>query len=149
MEKNWIVDHVTYGCYDDGEYHGHSGPYTEEEARELASAANRLYELEVSLSEEKDTRWSFVAVPIKLEGSMSLSEYEAKIKALEDKQAELKALEAEQEKTFFTWVGQMVDDECIEDQMAVSLAKKVATKVNRWVRRYRWTRHRRLVEDFS
>lgn len=41
------------------------------------------------------------------------------------------------------------NDETVEESLQESLAQKMMAKVNRWSTRYRWTRQRRLVADFS
>ena len=40
-------------------------------------------------------------------------------------------------------------DEFQEEMVEELIADKVVRKINRWAERYRWTRRRCLVEDFS
>lgn len=41
------------------------------------------------------------------------------------------------------------ENEFLREFIEELLVEKMITKINRWTRRYRWTRHRRLVSNFS
>lgn len=88
MEKNWVVEHHSWGRYpEDGSSYSCTGPYTEEEAKGLADAINKVEELENLLAGTNgwETGWYYRAGAVKLERGKPAKYYQDKIRSMESK----------------------------------------------------------------
>lgn len=93
MEKNWVVEYSVLGYYpEDGSSYSCIGPYTEVEAKALASAINKEEELKNLLAgkSQRECREFFSARAVKLGQTKPLRWYQDRIKYMERKLKENK-----------------------------------------------------------
>lgn len=86
MQRNWVVEYHIWGRYpEDGNYYSCTGPYTKEEAKELADAVNKEEELKNLLegTSQKVIGEYFRADAVRLKCGKPIKWYQDRIKHME------------------------------------------------------------------